>query len=449
MFKKNLTASIILLAASLSFGKIDLQIPNQDMTLGLSCAAWQESGQFVDYFNGASELNHQWINRTFLDVLFNATYKERLQMAMGVEGKMWFNVPKLRGTGQATYVHEQNSTFIVSDANMSYSFGDMKAPYLSAQFGLFPYKYDQEARNLGEYLFRTGTYPAYIINNFDLAFARLTGLKVSSDLFGCLHQDLILSAETTIPPFNDISLSYLADYNYQKIVDVGVGVQFYDLISVDDRVTTPHIAKNQYVTSSGDTGYYTFSGTKLMAKVCFDPKQGFPIGIFGKEDCKIYAEAAILGLESYPRNDSVTALSQGTGSGKNYWGYDSLKNKIPIMFGFNIPTFKLLDVFALEAEWYGCPYPNSYENRLGPGPNTSYPVPDSPIHLAFANYASDNWKWSVYAKKTFFEEHLGFVVQLSRDHTRNETLIDESYDYEEAFSLNKQWMWMAKIVGKF
>jgi hypothetical protein len=444
-----LTVFIILFFASLSLAKIDLQISNQEMALGLSCAAWQESGQFVDFFNSTVELDHQWISRTFLDVLLNAAYRERLQMAMGVEGRMWFNIPKLRGTGQATYVHEQNSTFIISDANVSYSFGDMQAPYLSAKIGLFPYKYDQEARNLGEYLFRTGTYPAYIINNFDLPFARLTGVKVSSDLFGSLHQDLILSAETTVPPFNDVSLSYLADYNLKKIADFGIGVQFADLMSVDDRVTTPHIDKNRYVTANGDTGYYTFRGTKIMGKLCFDPKQFFPLDIFGKEDGKLYAEAAILGLESYPRNDSVTQLSPSTGSQKNYWGYDTLKNKVPVMFGFNIPTFKVLDVFAVEGEWYRCPYPNSYQYRLGPGAKQSYPVPDAPVHLDYANYNSDNWKWSVYLKKTFFNEHLGLVLQLSRDHTRNETLINESYDYEEAMSLNKQWMWMAKVLAQF
>jgi hypothetical protein len=443
-----LTVFIILFFASLSLAKIDLQISNQELALGLSCAAWQESGQFIDFFNSAVELKHQWINRTFLDVLMDAAYKERLQMSLGVQGEMWFNVPKLRGTGQATYITVQNSTFIISDANMSYSFGDMKAPFLSAKIGLFPYKYDKEARNLGEYLFRTGTYPAYIINDFDQAFARITGLKVSSDLFGSLHQDLILSVETTIPPFNEASLSYLADYNFRKIVDVGLGVQFYDLIPVDTSVC-PHITNNQFVTSNGDTGYYTFAGTKLMAKLCFDPKQFIPLNIFGKEDGKLYAEAAILGLENYPRNDSITLLRPGTGSGKNYWGYDTLKNKIPIMFGFNIPTFKLLDVFAIEGERYLCPYPNNYQYRLGPGPQTSYPVPYNPNHLAFAAYNSDNWKWSVYLKKTFFEEHIGLVLQLSRDHTRNETLVNESYDYEEAFSLNKQWMWMAKVLAQF
>ena len=65
------------------------------------------------------------------------------------------------------------------------------------------------------------------------------------------------------------------------------------------------------------------------------------------------------------------------------------------------------------------------------------------------NYNKDNWKWSVYFKKMIFNDHLGFVVQLARDHIRNETLIDESFDYEEALSKPNQWWWMAKIVAQF
>jgi hypothetical protein len=258
--------------------------------------------------------------------------------------------------------------------------------------------------------------------------------------------------ETTIPPFNDISITYLADCNLQKMVDFGAGVQFANVLTVDKSQRSAHIDKNKYVTANGDTGWYTFLGTKLMAKICVDPKEIVNKfvnidNIFGKEDLKLYSEAAILGLESYPKNDSVTA--SGTGGGKNYWGYDTLKNKIPVMFGFNIPTFKILDVFALEAEWYGCPYPNSYKNRLGPGSTPSYPVPDAPVHLAYADYASDNWKWAVYLKKSFLEEHIDLVLMFARDHVRNETLVNESYDYEEALSKNSQWYWMAKFVFKF
>jgi hypothetical protein len=444
--------ALCLLFFALSYGDIELQTTDSDITLSISGKGWVESGQLVDYFNNGQEIEHTWLSRTFLDLLFNATYKERLHISLGTEGRMWFNIPKVTGTGQATYVHRQNGSLIVSDANASYSFGNVVAPFLSATMGLFPYKYNQQVRNLGEYLFRSGTYPAYLINIFDLPFARLTGLKLSGDLFGCWHQDLIYSFETTIPPFFDGTVSYLTSYHFRNIIDIGAGVSFANLVSVDENVTTPktgvNATRNKYVTASGDTGFYTFSGTKLMGRFCFDPKGIFPLDIFGKEDLKLYAEAAVLGLESYPRNDSITAFNSGRSSKTNIYGYDVLKKKIPVMLGFNVPTFKILDVLSLEAEWYKCPYPNSYLNRLGPGKDLSYPVPD-PVKRTNVDYRTDTWKWSVYIKKTFLDEHLGFVLQFARDHVRNETLIDESFDYEEALSLNKQWWWMMKLVAQF
>ena len=54
--------------------------------------------------------------------------------------------------------------------------------------GYFPYKYNPEARNLGEYLFRSGTYPVYLTNDYDFPLARVAGLRYglnfSNDLLG-------------------------------------------------------------------------------------------------------------------------------------------------------------------------------------------------------------------------------------------------------------------------
>lgn len=451
------TTTYVCICASLLFARVEIKTENPDLKLGIGCQGWDESGQMEKFYNLDVELDHAWINHTFLDLNFDAIYKERLKLSFGAEGEMWFNVPKQRGTGQATYVHEENATFIVTEANAAYSFGDVHSPYLSIMAGLFPYKYNPEARNLGEYLFRSGTYPAFLITNFDRSYARLTGFKLSSDLLeGALHQDLIYNIETEIPPFYDGTLSYLFDFNFlNKMFDIGGGISFYHLVSVDERITTPtKVPKNQYITAQGDTGYYTFKGTKLMGRLCFDPLAIVKKNnsIFGSEDLKIYGEALILGLENYPANDSIDPMTGSSTPGKNIWGYDSLKNKIPLIFGINIPTCKILDVLSLEGEWYGCTYPNSYKNRLGPGNTLSYPIPDNPSRAAVDYSKTDNWKWSIYAKKTFFDGHLGCVLQFARDHSRNVTLINESYDYEEALSKggkNGQWWWMGKIIASF
>ena len=180
-----------------------------------------------------------------------------------------------------------------------------------------------------------------------------------------------------------------------------------------------------------------------MGRICFNPQRFFPGDLFGKEDLKLYAEAALLGVRNYPANDT-NPLSRD----KNPWGYDSLKKKIPVVVGFNIPTFKVFDVLAFELEYYGCPYPNSYKRRLGPGPTQSYPVPDARNHPNM-DYDTDNLKWSLYIKKTFFEEHLGVILQFARDHTRNETVIDEAFDYEEALGKSDHWWWMMKLLAQF
>jgi hypothetical protein len=311
-------------------------------------------------------------------------------------------------------------------------------------------------RNLGEYLFRSGTYPAYLINNFDLPYARLTGLKLSSDLFGNsfakLHQDLMLTFETDIPPYYDASLSYIADCDVGKFLSVGAGVEFAHLISVDENQTTPPNdqftgGRSMYITGN-DTGFYTFRGIKLMARICFDPKAFIPLSIFGKEDLKIYSEAAILGVKNYPANDS---LNSKFATPNNIWGYDSLKNKIPVLLGLNVPTFKFLDVLSVEVEWYGCPYPNNYAAELGKGNIPSLPLPDFYDRPGYLYTYEDNWKWSVYAKKMFMHDHYGVILQVARDHTRLESLLDEAKynELEESLQEKRMWSWMAKVVAQF
>jgi hypothetical protein len=284
-----------------------------------------------------------------------------------------------------------------------------------------------------------------LINNFDQPFARLTGFKLNNTLFGTLHQDLLLTFETDIPPFYDASLSYIVNYDISNFINVGAGVEFAHLFYVDKKQTSPKDPTTRYMTGN-DTNYYTFKGTKLMARTSFDPKPFIPLSIFGKEDLKIYSEAVILGLENYPRNDTVGPYD---GSGKNFWGYDSLKNKIAVLIGLNVPTFKLLDVLSIETEWYGCPYPNNYKTEDGLGSAPSLPLPDL---LPAKGINRNKWKWSVYAKKMLLHDRFGVIFQCARDNMRLQSITDQSMTSEMESSLdlnNDMWWWMTKIVAQF
>jgi hypothetical protein len=198
----------------------------------------------------------------------------------------------------------------------------------------------------------------------------------------------------------------------------------------------------------GDTGYYTFRGIKLMGKVCVDFKRIFfgnniP-GNFGEEDGKFYSEAAVLGLKNFPADPTT-----------NRWGYDSLKNKIPITFGLNIPTFKLFDVLSAEFEWYGCTYPNSFQNLVKSTdpkatPYQSSAPRDIPTNVWSTTYLNtgDNWKWSVYLSKRFGS---GFFItaQAARDHMRTLSAFLENSDREESLREPKNWWWMVKTGFRF
>lgn len=51
--------------------------------------------------------------------------------------------------------------------------------------GYFPYKFNPDATNLGEFLFRTGTYPLYLISNFN--HSHLLAAAITAEIEGLLR----------------------------------------------------------------------------------------------------------------------------------------------------------------------------------------------------------------------------------------------------------------------
>jgi hypothetical protein len=131
--------------------------------------------------------------------------------------------------------------------------------------------------------------------------------------------------------------------------------------------------------------------------------------------------------------------------------------RMPIMFGFNFPAFKLLDVLSFQFEYYENPYPNDYGNTFTYSlPGFAAPISwDNQVDLAtgFLNldaYKHDNWKWSVYANKFFGKgKHFGIVAQAARDHYRTICTFDGIRDYADALYKPKHWYWATKAVMVF
>jgi hypothetical protein len=164
-------------------------------------------------------------------------------------------------------------------------------------------------------------------------------------------------------------------------------VNFYRFLSIESKLTSPdylsvtgrdqspsgphpYRRSNIYVdysdTAGGaapDTTFISFAGVKLMAHATVDPKPLFGSPeILGPEDLKVYGEVALLGLENDKAHKDL---------------YGDYRHRMPVMAGFNIPAFRLLDVLSLEVEWYGAKFRDDVR-RLRNGGNE--PCVDG-IHL--------------------------------------------------------------------
>lgn len=324
----------------------------------------------------------------------------------------------------------------LSRADLNYTVGDKENPMLSIDAGYFPFKYNSEARNLGEYLFRSGTYPQYLITNFDFPMTRLMGLHASGPLGKGINWDVLATTNTEWTAIGDLNLSGLLSWKPAPLFELGVGASWCSILSVNWKNTTPEAQGNVYI-SDGKRYYYTFAGQKAMARFTLDLRQLVPGSeLFGKQDLKLYSEAAVLGLIDYPV------------SFDGWTRYDTLWQRIPVMAGFNVPTFKFLDFLSVEAEWFGNPYPNNlntikFDNQ--PVALSSYGNERNALYL---NNHGDDVKWSVYGKKTF-ADHFNIIFQAARDHMRWIRLNYAQEDGKEALRKNNEWYYTFKFGYTF
>ena len=408
---------------------------------------WQ-FGQIVKgYDRQQGDIAHQWQNNVLIGLTIKARPSERLNLVINPEFYLNYAFPQKQGMPDAA--HPFGFAYIY-EACGTYSFGDLEKPLLQASLGMFPFKYNHESRNLGDYLFRTGTYPTYIINNFDFPAARLLGLHVSSDAIANLHADLLLTSEAFVFPLWDFSLTGIVSYKLFNAVEVGAGVDFARCLPVMDSLTMPKWKAanggyyNSYITQSGDTAFYSFKATKVMARATIDPKPflGSLAELFGSEDLKLYGEICWVGVEGYNAKDVFDSVNMNS---YHAW-YNNLNERTPRMVGFNFPAFRILDVLSGELEYFPSVIPNDWYNieysqspmPYMPGGYNSY---DKEL------YNKGSWRWSVYAKKMVVQ---GFSVtgEAAFDHMRT-TIVNGATQYYETMTEKGHWHWKLKFGYSF
>jgi hypothetical protein len=382
-------------------GQIEHETPNDPSLLPKT---------FDQHFNGRLTLE--------------AVIQDKLRIIVGGEAQL--------GASIGGFDQTQIKLFLLKEAQGIYTFTDQENSVfqLSLAAGYFPFKYNPEARNLGEYLFRTGSYPGYVITDFDFAKARLMGFNLSATLFQDLQLSALFTSEYVEPPYFDYSLAFVAGYKFlNKIIDVGAGIDFDRILPISPDVTTDPAAanrvtdnQNNYVVENGDTLHYTKQGTKLMGRITFDPKPLLPFAdIMGPDDGKLYGEMAILGTKNYG------AL------------YSDVAKRMPMMFGFNIPCFKMIDVVSFEFEYYGCDTTELLNIQTSPNKATPDVYP--------AGQKRSLTKWSFYAQKTIAK---GWAVKglIGRDHYRGLDQVG-NYDAIERMNGPEDWHYNLRIMYSF
>lgn len=380
------------------------------------------SGQSLE--DGQKEVDGVPIQRTGIALTAEAIVNKRLNIQVGVGGLFWYSYPV------SDLPHQRGTKFGpgISQARALYSFGDVEDPTASLEFGYFPYKYNRDALNLGEYLFRSGTYPGYLFTGgwsvLNSAAIMAQGLRLGVGSFGgMLQHDFLVTMEREYYPAFDFTPSYVATLRLGGALELGAGASLNHYLPLKPSQLTPKNATNGYVTgpkgtfalrdsrlvadptlgAGGDTNYFTHKGVKLMGRVSFDLK-AFLGGsdMFNPADLRIFAEAAVLGVKDYPIY------------------YEKITERIPLMFGMNIPTFKFLDVLSIQGEIYKSRFPNSIENFYEYGLPVWTIDDNDPATFNDSAYTKDDFKWSVYAKRGIVHG-VSLFGQVANDHFRTIT----------------------------
>ena len=408
-----------------------------------------EIGQIESGTNNENRrMDRELISHAAVWTLQEATLSENARVRFGVGGAYFFVLP--RNLGNNAYVHSKRSAFGITEAHGEFDLLDHNEDehLLRLKAGVFGYKYNPDAKNLGEYMFRTWSYPNVIntggLEYVNSAAAQLQGFSASTKVGG-FNNDLILSVESDHVPIFGLNLTDIVTYDFGGIFQVGAGFMFNNFYNPDETQVTPKddlsnayytLAdgrelsndRYQYELSNGlnpaapsDTSYYTFAGQKVMVRgsVSLGKLIGGPIA---PHELKLYGEAIILGLKDYPTY------------------YEKLSDRVVYMGGVNLPAFGLLDMLSVEVEYAPNPFENSTE---GPLIHKSA-VPKVGDWGSYKPFKEDNVKWTVIARKDVYK---GFSIyaQAANDHIR---MLDQfsTADFREFLQEKNDWYWAIKMA---
>lgn len=383
------------------------------------------------------------LNRTYVNVGFNQQLDEYYLLSVGVGGIFW-KAQEAGGGGPADKVIKFGPG--ISNAFMRWSPNEA----LNLTFGYFPYRYNEAATNLGEYLFRTEAYPTIVYTGGwswmnDIGYNSVGAMLTWNLADGRFKQDVGLFGEYFNSPIYDITPAYIATYKPTEWLTLGGAASMHRFISptpkVKDELTKSYVYYDNF--------YLPARAADTAAKITARPAQYMPMldadirlrslletgsdstffklaenagkpaqsvafdlaaikalaffeidfnGMLGLEEKRmgkfnLYGEVAQLGFKNYPIF------------------YTKHDQRRPVMLGLSLPTFGLLSSLSFEVEYLKNPniasIASTYDKLdLPPDENFRYEV-----------YSKDDTKWSVHGSRSL-SSFLTVYFQVANDHMR-------------------------------
>lgn len=411
-------------------------------------------GQIVKGKTGTAEFEYQAMNRNTVTLAGKGDLGGEWKFDATLMGLIWwpFNTSPSEPVNRT-----MRSEFRLGQTAARRDFSSSAWDPRFLELGYLRYKYNRDARNLGEYLHRSGTYPGIVTTTdgfqlMDNALYESVGAHLRYSLGdGLIVNDLTLFAETEMAPIGDLTPAYEISLN-TSVLQIGVGAAFNRLIAwrpsrlqpktpdntfarVTDVVADSAGVKDTVVISGRLDGiaafapldtaivdYWKKGGLKLMARAALDLGFLLPDGLKGPEDLRIFGEIAVLGWEN-----------QG-------FFYEKRSERMPIMAGINIPTFTLLDLLSVQGEYYACRFDNI----------ASYTTVSSPIWdvESFSSYdpdefKRDDWKWSVHAVRSI-GRLAKLKLQVANDHLRMREFVLQQSD-ETLTRRPSHWYYLMRL----
>jgi hypothetical protein len=413
-------------------------------------AAWTQFGRIENSYalpNSPNDYDENWLGNYGGLVASSIQFNEHWSGGLGFGSIL---VHLARGSKAEADIWYPFWVGFLTEARFTYSAADFaENGGFRLNLGTFGYNYNPDSKNLGVYLLKGYVYPGTIVSGYADLFAvpaARTGALATYKVGGFTN-DLLVNVETDEKPLYDISVGDVATIKAGAGFEFGAGVNFYRLLANDKKATSPgkdcqssflgpyagsgpnvkgqdnacFIVEKDSAGNPLDTITGSLSGTKVMARFRMDPKAWFGgAGSMGADELVLYGEAALIGVKDYPIL------------------YDDKLRRIPVMVGFNWPTWGLLNL-STEVEYYASK--NSSDNL--PPQNGSW----LPGIVGPPGNKRDDWKWSVNASKVVLG-NIFLGLQVANDHLRLGGTHNTATG-QEAMRTPQDWYWAFKTAYFF